>query len=58
MRIAVIGSLPEVQKECVSGYLTGVPALSVALPRTLAHPRAQHAQLVLPYRFARTVGRG
>jgi DNA-binding transcriptional LysR family regulator len=65
-RIAVIGSLPEVPKDCASEYLLGVPAVTVVAP---GHPlakvkgmvkrtaAAKEVQLVLTDRSTLTSGR-
>lgn len=65
-RIAVIGSLPDVPAGCESDYLCGVPAVVVAAPdhplariegTVMRAQAAQHVQLVLSDRSARTAGR-
>lgn len=65
-RIAVIGSLPEMPRDCVSDYLLDVPAVAVAAPcHALARQEgvilrsaaAQHVQLVLTDRSPLTAGR-
>jgi len=65
-RLAVIGSLPDIPPDCVSEYLLGVPAVTVAAPdhplariagTVLRSEATRHVQLVLTDRSTLTAGR-